>query len=141
MTARRATCSCGQLAVECEGKPDLIVACNCTWCQRRTGSPFGLGAYFPEAQVRANGDYSDFTRPGAMGRMVTNHFCPQCGTGLFWHLDRAPGLVGVAVGAFADPDFPPPVRVVWTQHQHAWVRWPEGIETHVAARPLPPAAS
>jgi len=34
---------------------------------------------------------------------------------------KNPGLIGVVVGAFADPDFPPPVRSVWEQSKHQWV--------------------
>ena len=33
-----------------------------------------------------------------------------------------PGVTGVAVGAFADPSFPPPVRQVWVESHHPWVR-------------------
>jgi hypothetical protein len=58
MSAQAATCSCGQLKATCEGRPGRVVACNCSWCQRRTGSPFGVGAYFPRSQVRISGNSS-----------------------------------------------------------------------------------
>jgi hypothetical protein len=29
-----------------------VAACHCTKCQRRTGSPFGVGTLFPKEQVR-----------------------------------------------------------------------------------------
>lgn len=40
---------------------------------------------------------------------------------MYWSSGRNPGAIGVAVGAFADPDFPVPVRSVWEQTKHAWV--------------------
>jgi hypothetical protein len=32
-----------------------------------------------------------------------------------------PELIAVALGAFADPDFPGPYFSVWEQRKHAWV--------------------
>jgi hypothetical protein len=37
-----------------------------------------------------------------------------------WELSGAPGFVAVAVGAFADPDFPPPHVSVYEERQHPW---------------------
>jgi hypothetical protein len=137
MSEQAATCSCGQLKATCEGRPGRVVACNCTWCQRRTGSPFGVGAYFPRSQVRISGNSSQFTRDCAEGRTLTNHFCPECGTNLFWFLDMSPDDVGVAVGGFADPAFERPARAVWTQHKHGWVQFPEDMEQFPKARTVP----
>ncbi|HEX9905358.1 MAG TPA: aldehyde-activating protein, partial [Propylenella sp.] len=36
MSTRRASCSCGQLSVTCEGEPVRISMCHCLACQRRT---------------------------------------------------------------------------------------------------------
>ena len=43
---------------------------------------------------------------------MTFHFCPECGSTLFWEPERMPPLIGVAVGAFADPSFPQPEQSV-----------------------------
>ena len=40
---------------------------------------------------------------------LTYHFCPECGSTLYWDISDAPDFVGVAVGNFTDPTFPPPV--------------------------------
>lgn len=133
MTTRTATCACGQLSAVCEGEP-TVVACNCTWCQRRSGSPYGLGAYFKRSSVRTTGESTVFARPAPQGRKITNHFCPSCGSTVFWFLDLRPDEVGVSVGCFADPSFPQPARAVWTQHQHHWVRFPESAELFERAR-------
>ena len=37
------------------------------------------------------------------------------------------GSTAVAVGAFADPDFPAPQVAVWTENKHHWVPLPEGV--------------
>jgi hypothetical protein len=41
--------------------------------------------------------------------------------------DDAPDVIAVAVGAFADPSFPAPVRSVYEPCRHAWVRLPDEI--------------
>jgi hypothetical protein len=49
---------------------------------------------------------------------VIFHFCSECGSTVFWELERMPQLIGVGVGAFADPAFPPPERSVFTTYKH-----------------------
>jgi hypothetical protein len=42
------------LTISVSGAPDFVVVCNCTECQRRTGSVFGVGAYYnAKALVRS----------------------------------------------------------------------------------------
>jgi hypothetical protein len=36
--------------------------------------------------------------------------------------DKNKGMTGIPVGVIADPDFPPPVRSVWEQSMHKWVK-------------------
>src|SRR6516162_5735172 len=47
--------------------------------------------------------------------------CPECGTPLFWEGDIVPGIVGIAVGGFVDPDFPPPIISFFEKYKHPWV--------------------
>lgn len=49
------------------------------------------------------------------------------GTTAFGERASLPGMITVAVGCFADPRFPPPVRTVWTENQHEWLDFPEDI--------------
>lgn len=125
---RVAACTCGQLRVTAAGDPDLVVACSCFECQRRTGAPFGVGAYYARASiVSIDGESQKFTRGTEAGRTFTNSFCPECGTSVFWELDMRPDHMGVAVGCFADPQFPGPVRAVWAENSHHWVAYPDDL--------------
>lgn len=125
---RAAACSCGQLRVTTRGEPDIVVACSCIACQKRTGSPFGVGAYFRREQVApVEGESKSFRRETDSGRTFTTKFCPRCGTSVLWELDMRPDHIGVAVGCFADPDFPAPVRAVWSQSRHHWLDFPDAL--------------
>ena len=118
---RTAQCSCGAVQVQTEGQPGGVVACHCLECQRRTGSVFGVGAYYAESQVRILGTTREYSRATDSGGRFVTYFCPVCGSTVFWRADKVPGSIGVAVGAFADPAFPAPIRSVWEQSMHAWV--------------------
>jgi hypothetical protein len=121
MSMRKASCSCGQLSVTCEGEPVRISMCHCFECQRRTGSVFGTQARFPRDQVtEISGRATRFTRHADSGNSVTFSFCPVCGTTVYWELGGAPDVLAVAVGAFADPSFPAPRHSVYEERRHAW---------------------
>jgi len=132
---RTAQCACGAVQVVAAGEPVSVVACHCVDCQRRTGSVFGVGAYYPDDRITISGATCEFVRPTDAGNQFFTHFCPTCGTSMFWRSDRNPGMTGVAVGAFADPAFPAPVRSVWERSQHAWVALP--VEHHFDKGRLP----
>jgi hypothetical protein len=125
---RTATCACGRLRITADGEPDLVLACNCRECQRRTGSVFGVTAYFPEAQIQVEGQSNRFSRTTGALTFETS-FCPTCGTSILWRSSARPDQVAVAVGCFAEPGFPPPTLVAWTSEQHGWVRFPEEAAT------------
>ncbi|MBO6521835.1 MAG: GFA family protein [Rhodospirillales bacterium] len=124
---REARCGCGALTVETPDDPKLVIQCHCTDCQRRTGAPFGVGAYFDRNDVHATGKSTAFARTGDAGRTLENHFCPVCGTTVFWFVEFNPDFVGVAAGCFNDPAFPAPNRSVFERSKVKWVTVPEGV--------------
>ena len=130
MPTRTAHCLCGQLSVTLTGEPFAVLLCSCTDCQRRTGSTYGVGAYFHGPQVLAQtGAARRFTKIADSGRPVQFHFCPNCGTSLYWTVPDAPlseGL-GVAVGCFGDPRFPQPTLATWYDSRIDWTALPEGV--------------
>ncbi len=119
-----ARCSCGGLTATVEHYSPVVALCHCADCQRRTGSPFGVGGYFPAAAVVIDGAHREWSRPTASGGTLVNTFCPTCGSTVFWTTAKQPGLIGIAAGAFADPGFPPPLRSVWEANKMAWIDTP-----------------
>jgi hypothetical protein len=120
-TIRVAHCACGKLQARTEGEPEVVSICHCLACQRRSGSPFGAGAFFQSTRVHISGERKTFTRKVPAGRKVTNSFCPECGGCVFWEAEGRPGLVGVSVGMFGDPRFPAPSRSVYEARMHPWL--------------------
>ncbi|MEZ5936817.1 MAG: GFA family protein [Hyphomonadaceae bacterium] len=124
---RTAQCACGQLTVRVDAEPAAVVACSCLECQRKSGSAFGLGAYFAKGEVSVSGDSRTYSRTASSGHLMHNHFCPVCGATVYWTMDRDPERIGVSVGAFADPDFLAPTRSVFDLSKHAWVKFPDDV--------------
>lgn len=123
---REAKCSCGQLTVRVVGDPKVVIACSCLKCQRRTGSIFGVSAYFEDRQlVETSGESQIFEILAESGKPSRRNFCPKCGSVVHWKATFLPVHTGVPVGAFADPDFPEPMVSVWNRSKHAWVKFPD----------------
>src|SRR5215472_6984057 len=83
---RLAQCHCGSLRAITSGEPLLVGICHCKACQRRTGAVAAYVASFAKAQVTIEGETKVFDREGQSGHKVRFHFCPNCGTSLYWEL-------------------------------------------------------
>ena len=51
---------------------------------------------------------------------ATFHFCPVCGSTVFWDIAAAPDIIGIAVGNLTDPTFPPPKISGFESYGHPW---------------------
>jgi hypothetical protein len=81
------------------------------------------------------GEAKRFERPTATGGMFETFFCPNCGSTVCAKASKHPTLIGVAVGAIADPAFYAPVRSVWEQSKHHWVTIPGDVQHFPQGRP------
>ena len=128
---RQAACSCGQLRLRLAGDPQLVSSCHCLACQRRTGALFGSTSFWRKSQVLSvEGERRSFRRIADSGTGLVHRFCPTCGSTVYWESEKTPEMVSVAVGSFADPQFPAPVRTVWTESKHGWLAFPAGLPHH-----------
>lgn len=126
---RTASCCCGQLKIEVQGEPLGVGVCHCLACQQRTGSVFAAIAAF-RAPYTVSGIASEFVRAGDQGARFRFRFCPVCGSNVFHTEEGRDGSVAVAIGAFADPAFPPPQDSVYECRRHGWVRLPDNVNAY-----------
>ena len=104
-----------------------VSICHCLECQKRTGSAFGQQSRWPRAQIRIEGQAKVFRRTGDTGKVVTFYFCPECGSTVYWEIPGLDEFWAVAVGAFADPDFPAPTVAVYEDRRHPWTQDPNSV--------------
>jgi hypothetical protein len=128
MSNRLAACSCGQLTAQVSGEPVRISICHCLACQRRTGGPFAEQARYPRENVSLSGVSSEYVRVGDAGSRAKFHFCPTCGSTVYYQLEGAEEYVAIPVGAFADPSFPAPRFSVYESRMHSWIVPPPDAE-------------
>jgi hypothetical protein len=120
MITQTASCRCGQLFVSATGEPVRISVCHCLDCQKRSGSAFAAQVRFPAARVKTTGEAKTYTAHGDNGA-THFHFCPDCGSTVFYENDSIADTIAIALGAFADPYFVTPTVSVWEERQHEWV--------------------
>lgn len=133
-------CLCGAVRYRTRGDPILVNVCHCTFCQRRTGSAFGISVIFNEADVETSGKRGVFEhRSDESGRWLRNEFCPACGTTVGWTAEMRPGMRIIAGGTFDDPKWFTINRFIWVRSAHSWIEPPPGMEVFETAVPSPRA--
>lgn len=118
---KQASCSCGALKVVTQGQPLKVSVCHCDACKRRTGSSFGVGVFYASESIEILGPSATFRRLGDSGKSLEFHFCPTCGSTVFWRPDFRPGLTAVALGCFDDAEGLGPSQAVYNESRHPWV--------------------
>jgi hypothetical protein len=117
---------------EVAGDPLHHALCHCTDCRRSAGAPMVSWALFPREAVTIAGE----TQAYASSEHAERHFCPRCGTGLFYTSEAIfPGQIDVQSATLDDPDtFPLQLhvqtaeRIGWMRHAHdlpQFERYPE----------------
>ena len=103
---RTAECHCGSLRAIASGEPESVDLCHCKACQRRTGTAFHLGATYLKDRVRLEGARNIYERDGDSGNRIRFHFCPNCGSNLYWGKRSQPGSVRDHRGQLCRSKFP-----------------------------------
>jgi len=122
MTTRTASCRCGQLRATVIGEPVRVSVCHCLNCKKRSGSAFAFQARWHKAQVAIEGQSKTFVKVGDSGNPATFHFCPECGSDVYYEIEgKFDDLIAIPVGAFDDPWFASPSYSVYEGRKHPWV--------------------
>lgn len=80
-------------------------------------------AIFTQTEVHINGETAIY----ASSEYTQRHFCPQCGTGLFYtNAAIFPGMIDVQTATLDNPHLVPPQeqiqlaeRIGWMEHAHS----------------------
>lgn len=127
---RTATCCCGQASILVEGDPTIHLVCHCDNCKQRTGSAFGVSAYFRDTQVRGKSGTTEIYEIETTETKQERYFCRFCGTTLYWKIYRFPGMpdpasfTGIAGGCFVDNPLPEPTLTANNKGKCAWLELP-----------------
>jgi hypothetical protein len=116
-----ARCACGSTKISVSGDLLAHAVCHCENCKQRTGSAFGISAYFRKSAVTGvEGETVVYAfHNDKRNEDQERYFCRKCGTTLFWYMSRFPDFVGIAAGCFMEPLGEPTINA----SAHAKLPW------------------
>ncbi|NIB42655.1 GFA family protein [Pseudomaricurvus alkylphenolicus] len=121
---KQASCCCGAVTVELSGTSKLNALCHCDDCRKRTGSAFGHSLYYSKDTLKIIGSKPKTYAIGNEYGNQVRHFCPECGSTVYWYWARFPEWVGVAAGCMKDVVPAPTISACHHNARH-WVTIPE----------------
>ncbi|RWO71538.1 MAG: aldehyde-activating protein [Mesorhizobium sp.] len=114
-------CACGAIRYETNDEPIFQNHCQCSDCQKRSGTGHGSYLTFGQrADMVITGEVSTWRVAGASGNEKIHTFCPTCGTPVFLIPVAMPELIVVHAASLDDPEQFSPQMVTYTRHGHAW---------------------
>lgn len=116
-------CHCGAIRYQAEGDPIVHALCHCTDCRRHAGAPMVSWTMYPQGVVKVTQGTAKVYASSEHGR---RHFCPDCGTGLFYVNEQMlPGIIDIQSATYDDPGAVPPrahiqvaERIKWMESVH-----------------------
>ncbi|MFK7992744.1 MAG: GFA family protein [Granulosicoccus sp.] len=128
-------CQCGEVRFVTTHTPVRAMACHCTSCKLRSGSPYGVGVYFNDEEVSFNDGKRGIYRfhSSTSNRWIQNEFCICCGSTVSWTLEMRPGLRAIAGGSYDNPDWYALVAHIWTESARSDMCYPDGMKVCKAA--------
>jgi hypothetical protein len=122
-------CTCRLIRYHLEGRPLIVHACHCTWCQRESGTAHATNALYEAERVVLLGQAPEvIDTPTASGKGQQIARCPQCKIAVWSNYAGSGSAVRfVRVGTMDDPSAFPPDIHIFTSTKLPWVTLPEGV--------------
>jgi hypothetical protein len=115
-------CHCGFIGYQAEADPANTAICNCTDCQRLSGSAFRTVVPVDSKSFRMTGEPTVYVKTGDSGNKRQQTFCPRCGSPIYSAPPTdGPRLLYLRVGTINQRDQFVPQSQVWARSQQAWV--------------------
>jgi len=119
-------CTCRHVRYRLEGRPLIVHACHCRWCQRETGTAFAHNALYEAERVTHTAAEPDvILTPSLSGKGQKIARCPKCHVAVWSNYSGAGEAARfVRVGTLDEPDLLPPDIHIFTMSKQPWVTLP-----------------
>ena len=84
-------------------------------------SAFSAQARWERECFQVEGESKQWVRTADSGQQTTYHFCPECGSTVYYGGGNFPELVAIPLGALDDPYFATIDYSVWEKRKHGWI--------------------
>jgi hypothetical protein len=127
-------CPCGAVRYQLASFPLLLYSCNCTDCQKASGSAFALNMPVRARDLRIlQGEPKGWHHTSPKGVRVTSWFCGDCGGRLYGERAGRAEIVNLRAGTLDDTTWLVPVAHMFTKSAQAWVQPAADAECHEIA--------
>jgi hypothetical protein len=111
-------CHCGAVRYDMPAETIHKALCHCSDCRRHAGAPMVAWGLVSRDQMKIEGETKEY----ASSENGRRHFCPQCGTALFYTNDVIfPGQVDVQIATLDDPDAITPDAQIQIADRIGWM--------------------
>ena len=111
-------CHCGAVHYEMSSNTVHRALCHCSDCRRHSGAPMVAWGLVAKDDLKVQGETREY-KSSENGR---RHFCPQCGTGLFYTSEAIfPGQIDVQIATLDNPDEIVPQAQIQTAERIHWM--------------------
>ena len=113
------SCLCGSVSYTCSTDPVFTAICNCSACQKLTGSAFIVVVGIGRAGFALSGaeHLRRYEYIGDSGKPAVRHFCGTCGSLVYGESGSRPDMLNVAAGTLHDKSWvKPQMHVYWRDH-------------------------
>lgn len=124
-------CNCGAVTVSIAAEPVATRQCWCRQCQKAAAGGPTHNAMFPTDAVEITGARDDFVYVAASGNVLTQEFCPRCGTPVLGRSRARPQFRTIRFGMLDEGHGLKPAMAIWTDEAPEWAmidpemeRWP-----------------
>lgn len=123
------SCHCGQVTYEADVDPETVRLCNCSDCQKLTGSAYRVSVPAPRETFRLiTGQLKTYVKTADSGDKRAHSFCPACGSPVYaCALGDNPPRYTLRVGCLDQRASLPPMQQIWCDSAMPWSRDVRGI--------------
>ncbi|WGF88501.1 GFA family protein [Marinivivus vitaminiproducens] len=126
-------CACSHVRYRLEAAPIVVHACHCRFCQRMSGSAFGVNAMVEADRVTllTEGRPEIVHTPSARPEGQAFHRCPRCRVSVWSnHALLGEAIAIVMVGTLDEAGRIVPDVHCYTATRHPWVVLPAGVPAY-----------
>ena len=121
-------CMCGAIRYACHAEPKFQLICQCTHCQKITGTGHALQFAVDMEKTTVTGDVKTFTLISDAGNPVQSAFCGECGNPIYKVTSRIPGAFVFHAATLDDPATFKPTFHVYARSAQPWDRIDPALE-------------
>lgn len=115
-------CACGAIRYEIASFPLLVYTCNCTDCQRRSGSAFAVNMPVETKHLHIlQGEPKAWRHVSPTGVPVISWFCGDCGGRIYGERSGRPESMVVRAGTLDDTRWLVPIAHNFMRSAQSWV--------------------